>query len=150
MIAEDFLVRRVVHTGGRQQKGAPETAQDSMLAFHIVGAGRDVAHRRAAQHHRRTVQLDEIVEIAEAAGKLTRRIGLGIKAESMFAKMRRQSCPVLIGLRIGGNKFRFGGAARSRRSINAQHAVFLFRPGQRLGIRRLPVNAPGATSWPRI
>jgi len=120
-----------------------------MLALHIVGAGRDITHRRTAQHHRRIVEANKIIEIAEAAGKLTWRIGLMVKAKAVFAEMRRQSHPVLHGLCFRLEKIGFRRAARLGRCFIAQHVCILFRSRQNLGTRGTAVNAPGATLAPR-
>ncbi len=59
----------------RQRIGSPQRRQNPVFARHVVGAARQLAGRRAAQHRRPAVDFDQIVEIAEAPGKLPRRIG---------------------------------------------------------------------------
>ena len=55
----------------RQRIGQP--AQDAELARHVVGAGWKLAERRSAQHGRPAVEMDQVVEVRQAAGELPRR-----------------------------------------------------------------------------
>src|SRR5262249_19265733 len=52
---------------------APDGLQNPMLSFHVVGAGRDRAEGRPAQDVRRAVEVDQEIQVAEAARELARR-----------------------------------------------------------------------------
>jgi hypothetical protein len=63
VVAEEIGARRPVEV-------TPESREHLVLALHVVGARRDLAHRRSAQHQLRVAQPQEIREVGGAVRKL--------------------------------------------------------------------------------
>ena len=71
--ADDRWVGAQEQPARHERQRIRQAAQDAELARHVVGAGRQLAERRAAQHGRPAVEMDQIIQVGEPAGELARR-----------------------------------------------------------------------------
>ena len=72
-LAADRRIIAQMQAARHERQRVRQARQDAVLARHVVGAGGQLAHRRAAQHGGFAVQVNQIIEVREPAGELPRR-----------------------------------------------------------------------------
>ena len=134
--AEDARLGAIEQGAGRQRVSPPQRGKNAVLARHVVGPARQRTAGRPAQNSRPAIDRNQIVEIAEAAGELPRRLRTEPRAAP--GQVATQRSPVL------RDRFRF--RSELSPSLSCRHD----RCSQRMMCRRKPVCcADLCTSRPR-
>ena len=111
VVAEEVGARRAVEV-------APQAREHAILALHVVGARRDLAHGRPAQHQLVRAQAQEVREVGGAVGELQdlqRPLDAGEHLGQPRAQPRLQRGPVQLLARTDGAQPRAGRPPRSHR-----------------------------------
>ena len=113
-LADDGGVVAQQHAARHERQGVGQARQDTVLARHVVAAGRQVAHWRAAQHIRLSPEMDEVIEVGESAGELARR-RIGVERQAARGEERAHGVPgerdALLGRTQIGRRFVRQGAS---------------------------------------
>ena len=92
---------------GDERQRVRQARQDAEFACHVVGAGRQLPHRRSAQHGRLAVDVDQVVQVGQPAGELARR-RVGVQAVTMTGQVDADRVPVQENTLGGGPQANFG------------------------------------------
>ena len=99
-LAEDRRIVAQVQAAGDERQRVRQARQDTELARHVVSAGGELAHRRPAQHGGLAVEVDQVVQVGQAAGELARR-GVFVQMMAVCRQIEADRAPVQ-GNALGG------------------------------------------------
>ena len=111
-LADDRGIVAQMQPARDERQRVRQARQDAELARHVVGAGGQFPHRRAAQHGGFAVQVDQIVQVGQAAGELARR-RVGVQAMAVRRQIGADRIPVQGDAVGGGPQAGFGWHASS-------------------------------------